>query len=431
MHMENGRKIQQQYPVPWQADPEKMAFARRLQGMGLRDFERQADMTRMNRYRYERVQSQLAKHGCAAALLMGSVNVRYATGTRFAQVFNMRSPFRAVFLPAEGPGVLYDWEGYSVHQLPDTIGERRDARVSSYWYAGERSEDVATLWAREIADLMVSCGGGNKRIALDIAEPHVTLALEKAGLEVIPGDALIERAAAIKNEDELFCMAITAAIAEKALARIREELRPGITEQELWAHLHFVNAQAGGEWIEYRLASSGGRTNPWGQETSDKMIRAGELFGIDTGMIGPFGYGADISRTFHCKPGRPTDEQRRLYTAAVENLAYNIDMIRPGLTFEELSRNSWPTPDEFKARAYTVVSHGLGMGDAWPAIPHPQYWDELGYDGELEENMVITIESCIGREDGLECVKLEEMVVVRPHGCELLSTFPFEEDLML
>ena len=70
------------------------------------------------------------------------------------------------------------------------------------------------------------------------------------------------------------------------------------------------------------------------------------------------------------------------------------------------------------------------MGDAWPSIPHPWAWDREGYDGELKENMVITIESCIGREDGLECVKLEEMVVVRPGGCQLLSTFPFETDLM-
>lgn len=44
--------------------------------------------------------------------------------------------------------------------------------------------------------------------------------------------------------------------------------------------------------------------------------------------------------------------------------------------------------------------------------------------------MVIATESCIGREDGLECVNLEEMVVVTADGCQLLSTFPFEEDLL-
>ena len=71
--------------VPWQGDPQMMAYACRVQGLGLRDFERQADMARMNRYRYGRLQAEMAKNDCAAALLMGSANVRYATGTRFAQ----------------------------------------------------------------------------------------------------------------------------------------------------------------------------------------------------------------------------------------------------------------------------------------------------------------------------------------------------------
>ena len=417
--------------VPWQSDPAKMAYASRLQGLSLRDFEAQADMARMIDYRYGRLQEALQAADCAAALLMGSVNLRYATGTRFAQVFNMRSPFRAAFVPASGKAVLYDWEGYSLHGLPDVIGERRDAQVSAYWYAGERHGDVATHWAEEIASLSREHGGDNKRIALDIAEPGITLALAAAGLDVVSAMPLVEQAAAIKNEDELFCMAATVAIAETGLARIRDTIRPGLTDQALWAELHHENASSGGEWIEYRLAGSGGRTNPWGQEVSDKRIRAGELFGIDTGLIGPFGYDADISRTFYCPPGKPSDEQRRLYTAALENIEHNLALVEPGLSFREFSHKSWPTPDEFKARSYAMVSHGVGMGDSWPSIPHPWAWEREGYDGELQENMVITIESCIGREDGLECVKLEEMVVVTPDGCQLLSTFPFEEDLML
>lgn len=37
----------------------------------------------------------------------------------------------------------------------------------------------------------------------------------------------------------------------------------------------------------------------------------------------------------------------------------------------------------------------------------------------------------IGREDGRECVKLEDMVVLTNGKCQLLSTFPFEEDLLI
>ena len=117
-------------------------------------------------------------------------------------------------------------------------------------------------------------------------------------------------------------------VAERGLTRIRENLHPGVTERELWAHLAFENAAQGGHWFEYAILVSGGRTNPWGRECSDKVIESGELVGVDTGMIGPHGYCADISRSFVCKPAKPTREQKRLYQCAMENLAFNIDLIR-------------------------------------------------------------------------------------------------------
>ena len=81
------------------------------------------------------------------------------------------------------------------------------------------------------------------------------------------------------------------------MAAMRQALRPGISEQALWAELHAGNIARGGEWIETRLLASGPRTNPWFQECSSRVIEAGELVGFDTDLIGPYGYCADISRT--------------------------------------------------------------------------------------------------------------------------------------
>ena len=57
--------------------------------------------------------------------------------------------------------------------------------------------------------------------------------------------------------------------------------------------------------------------------------------------------------------------------------------------------------------------------------------EETGYDGVFEENMVLCVESYIGAEDGAEGVKLEEQVLLSAGGTQILSTFPFEEDLLL
>ncbi|CAI8036070.1 Dimethylsulfonioproprionate lyase DddP [Geodia barretti] len=52
------------------------------------------------------------------------------------------------------------------------------------------------------------------------------------------------------------------------------------------------------------------------------------------------------------------------------------------------------------------------------------------YDGVVEPNMTLCVESFIGHEEGGEGVKLEEQVLVTETGIELMSTFPLDERLL-
>ena len=213
------------------------------------------------------------------------------------------------------------------------------------------------------------------------------------------------------------------------MARMREELRAGITEVELWSHLHRVNIAGGGEWIETRLLSSGGRTNPWFRDASDRMIRAGELVAFDTDLVGPFGYCADVSRTYFCGPGRPGGEQKRLYAHAFDQIRHNTEMLEPGMTFVEAARRSWRVPDEFHARRYRIAAHGVGLVDEYPSIAFADDAEQSS-TGALEPGMTLCIESYVGAEDGIEGVKLEEQVLITDRGAVRLSTFPYEDELM-
>jgi Xaa-Pro aminopeptidase len=87
------------------------------------------------------------------------------------------------------------------------------------------------------------------------------------------GKRCAEKARAIKPAEEIACITVAMAACDAGIARMRETLQPGITENQLWAMLHQANIEHGGEWIETRLLSSGGRTNPWFQEASDRVIR--------------------------------------------------------------------------------------------------------------------------------------------------------------
>jgi len=87
-------------------------------------------------------------------------------------------------------------------------------------------------------------------------------------------------------------------VCEKGVQLMRNELKAGITEDELWSLLHKTNIEHGGEWIECRMLTSGQRTNPWMQESSNKVIQQGDIVSFDTDMVGLYGYCADISRAF-------------------------------------------------------------------------------------------------------------------------------------
>ncbi len=400
-------------------------------GAGVKDNERQIDMRALRAYRMGRLQAELRRRDYAAALLLDPMNIRYATGSRNMSVWTSHTPARYCFLPAQGKAVLFDF--HNCEHLSaglETIAEVRPARGFYFFGAGSRVEEKAKAWAGEIAALVAEHCGASRRLAVDRLDPPGTAALLARGIQIHDGQEPCEIARSIKSQDEIACMVQAIAVCEAGMARMREALRPGMSENELWAILHETNIRLGGEWIETRILSSGERTNPWFQECGDRLIRAGDLVSFDTDLIGPFGYCADISRSFFCGPGRPSAEQRRLYGLALEQIHYNIEkLMRPGLSFREGSELAWRIPNAFTKNRYSCVAHGVGLCDEWPKITHLQDREKSAYDGELQPGMTICVESYMGEEGGREGVKLEQQVLITEGAPRLLSSFPFEEAL--
>lgn len=210
------------------------------------------------------------------------------------------------------------------------------------------------------------------------------------------------------------------------MARMYEVSLPGKTESEIWAELHFENIRSGGEWIETRLLAAGPRTNPWFKECSDYVCQDGDILSFDTDLIGPYGYCADLSRSWPIGRRRLDDTQRRLYAAALDQIHHNLALLKPGLSFKEFNAKSWRIPDRYKARRYSVALHGVGHADEWPSIATHVTFDD-GFKGEFAENMTVCVESLIGEEGGRECIKLETQVLITASGAVRLDSFPWEE----
>ncbi len=397
----------------------------------LTDTEAMVDLAKLRRYRLGRLRAQLAAQDIAACVLFSPLSIRYATGVRNCALFQTHIPSGYLFVPAEGPLVLFDSEpGRLTAAGLGTVDEIRDDILPlSFMFAGSRYGEWAGKWAAQMDDLVKRYGGGNKRLAVERAGAGPTLALEALGIEVKDGSDVIEPARAIKSPEEILCMNHAIAVAEDGMARMRAALKPGISEVELWSLLWQANIAAGGDWIECRLLSSGDRTNPWQQEASSRRVRPGELLCFDTDMIGPFGYAADISRAYFCGPGKPSALQKEIYRLAHEEVHYNIELMQPGASFREIVEKAYERPEIYRAQHYPVLAHGIGMSDEWPAIFYPED-AAFAYDGVLEPGMTICVESYMGAVGGPEGVKLEQQVLVTESGPIVLSKFPFEEDLL-
>jgi Xaa-Pro aminopeptidase len=388
-------------------------------------------MRSLRAYRLGRVREQLRARDYAGCLLYDPINIRYALGARNMAVWTLHNAARYAFIPTEGPAVLFDF--YNCGHLSAGLETVDEVRVAVAWYyfdSGPRSGEKATRWAAEVADLVTAHGGGNKRLAMDHCNPLGATELAGHGIEIHNGQEIMELARAIKSPDEIVLMNHAIAVCETGMAQMQSALEPGMTENELWSILHQVNIAMGGEWIETRLLASGENTNPWFQECSNRVIQSGELVSFDTDLIGPFGYCADISRTYFCGAGRPSEVQRKLYRLAWEQIQANIDILKPGTSFRELAERGYQMPASCLPNRYSALIHGVGLCDEYPFIPYAEDFDAVGYDGLVEPGMVLCVESYMGELGGEEGVKLEEQVLITESGTEVLSTYPFEEALL-
>ena len=386
--------------------------------------EDEINFDKLRSYRLDRVKSELKKNNLEACILFDPVNVRYALDTVNMSVYNMHNLTRYCFVPVEGPVILYEYfncEGLSSHL--NLINEIRPAITWDYFSNGDQASEQLKKWINEIKDLSNSYFK-SKKVAIDVINGPAVTALNKASIDVVDAKLILEQARVIKSAEELKCMKAAVEVAEIGVARMRNELKAGMTEDELWSILHKTNIEHGGEWIECRILSSGERTNPWMQESSNKIIQSGEIVSFDTDMVGPYGYCADISRAF-VEGNKFNDEQKKLYSMAVDQINHNYRIIKPGVSFKEFTERSWILPDEYYGNRYSVMLHGIGMCDEWPAIRYPT--DGGQRNGQFEKNMTITLESYIGKVGGKEGVKLEQQYLVGENGLELMSHHPLED----
>lgn len=386
------------------------------------------NLAKLRDYRLQRVVEQLQARELAGVLLFDPLNIRYATDTSNMQVWTAHNLARACLVTASGYVVLWDFHNcnhLSAH-LPN-VNELRSGASFFYFETAHRGSEHAAKFAAQVEDVLQTHCGQNRRLAVDKMEISGVRALDALQIQTFDGQEVMEIARSIKGPEDINAMRCAIASTEKSISIMQQACQPGVTENDIWSVLHAQNIRRGGEWIECRLLSSGPRTNPWFQESGPRVVQDGDLLAFDTDLIGPYGMCADLSRTWLIGEGEPSKTQKMLYQTALEHIQYNTSILKPGMSFTEVTQKGLALPPQFVAQRYGIMMHGVGLCDEYPSIRYPEDLAAYGYEGELEVGMTLCVEAYIGEVGGHEGVKLENQVLITEQGAQVLTTYPFDE----
>ena len=236
---------------------------------------------------------------------------------------------------------------HPVGEFGERLGEILDGARNLYYRLGARA-DLDELIVRQIGALRQR--GRAQRAPDAITDPG----------------ALLSEMRLVKTGDEIELMQRAADIAAEAHVEAMRAARPGMYEYELEALVEYVFRRRGAAGPAYStIVGAGANATVLHYVTNDSVLRDGDLLLIDAGCEFK-GYASDITRTFPVA-GRFTAAQREIYSVVLETQLACVEMVRPGVTMEDLNE-----------RAVAMLTDGmlrLGLlrGDAEKLIEEKGY----------------------------------------------------------
>jgi Xaa-Pro aminopeptidase len=400
------------------------------------DWEERIDMGRLRRERKERALERLRESNLGSMLLIDDPNVRYVTGLAMT---GGSGADHYTLLTEDGDVVHWDTADHASNQrfncpwLEDIRyacpGLGNVPRASGSASARDWLKDTM---AETVYEAMAEYGVANEPMGIDVANAALVEKFEKRGIDIDTGTAaeLMLDARKTKTRDEIECLRTVAAICEGGFQAITESAAPGKRESEVWGdavrELWRLGAMVQGGYL-----TSGPNTWPKHQaNTTDRIIRPGDIVYADFYNVGFMGYRSCYYRTFSM--GQPTEAQQDAYEKARNDLYDVLSRIEPGATTDEICEGfpdgdgehmNWYGAEEFWEMTTNHWAHGLGL----QLYEVPLIWRGLSPEHpiEIEEGMTMAVETM--QPADRQGVRVEEMVVVRENGVEILSQWPVEE----
>lgn len=237
------------------------------------------------------------------------------------------------------------------------------------------------------------------------------------GCDLIVAGEKLNKPRMVKDDTELSLIKRAETIGDEAFTYILSIIKPGMTEREIAIELEFFMKRKGASKLSFDTIVASGRNSsmPHAQVT-DKVIENGDFVTMDFGCVYE-GYCSDMTRTIAV--GKPTDEMEKVYQIVLDANLFALEGIKAGVKCSDIDALA---RDHIRNEGYgEYFGHGLGHSVGLYIHEEPRFSPKC--DTITEKNMVITDEPGIYL-PGKFGVRIEDLVVVKEDGYELLSHSP-------
>ena len=367
--------------------------------------------------RLARLRERMAQEGVDAWFGVRPEHMRWLTGFTLGPGEKPSAGHSGEFLVSRGAVTVLVDSRYTIQARR----EAPDAVVDEIGY------DLPGAWARLVG------GVGARRVGMEAdAIPHAVwekLAEAAPDVELVPADGWVEAMRAVKTPDEIERVAAACAVADRALAALLPEIRPGVTEHDLALRLEWLMRTGGAECLAFDVACLSGpeAALPHGSPGQRPVLdRAVLLFDFGAQVDG---YRSDMTRTLFI--GEPTERDLGVYEAVARSQQAAIDALAAAVD----ARGTLPDGRAIDAIARAAIDgdgrwpaygHGLGHGIGLATHEKPSL-SRAAPETPLPSPTVFSVEPGIYLE-GQTGVRIEDLVHLDASAgvCELLTRFPRE-----
>lgn len=357
--------------------------------------------------RQSQLTTSLYKAGLNALVLNPGPSLTYLTGLHFHL---MERPVVAIFIPHNPVMfILPELEAGKTETLPFT------AQIFPY------GEDPAA-WPSVFKQAGTASGLNNRKIGVEpgrlrfLELQYLEDALPQA--EFVSAETSLAEIRLRKDAREIELMNKAVKLAQNALVKTLETIRPGQSERAVAAELTLQLLRQGsdGELPFNPIVSSGPNSANPHASPSNRLLTPGDLLVIDWGASVQ-GYFSDLTRTFAV--GHVDSELEKIAQVVEQANTAGRQAARPGGTAEEVDRAARKVIEAAGYGEFFIhrTGHGLGME------AHEPPYIRTGNQELLQPGMTFTVEPGIYLPDR-GGVRIEDDVVITEDGCQSFSDLP-------